>query len=220
MANQLGDLGDGSTYDSGNDSDSYNASLPSFRLLRRDWEADATKNYNDASASGCQLYAKLQNNQEAASVWTDYGSLKKYGWVPTVPAEWAEDNAVIKAVEAIGAPNTDGATQATWWHSEQSVVNGVTYKVNTASDLCVERTNPRFVGQPTYRSYKDNYYPTQGVIVAGDNHGPVHVVKNSGMPWIGAMVPLTQWSDVVYLEWQHLTTAGDQRKGIKYIVCR
>ena len=73
--------------------------------------------------------------------------------------------------------------------------------------------------KPTKGYYWNNYYPEQGIIIAMNNLGPSKAAKGLyGLfpSEFGPIVPLSQYSDVIYLEWQHLTSA-EQRKGLKYV---
>ncbi|KAK3715708.1 hypothetical protein LTR37_006933 [Vermiconidia calcicola] len=209
-----------SEYNSGYDSttSSSNASSqPSHRLFPRvvstpeevkaDWEA--------CSRKGCELYQLLQAETAAASKWTDWDDLKNYGYQRTENFNIKENPYVADALYrpvsggGCGAPEEIGPPQCMVKQDHIRDYTEATYTNKEGEEESYERT---------FAYYENNFYPDQGIIVATDNFGPVQRLKAVGKTLEGEIVPLRQWSDIVFLEWQHQTTAGQQRRGIKFVV--
>ncbi|KAK3712625.1 hypothetical protein LTR37_009068 [Vermiconidia calcicola] len=212
-----------SKYDSGYDTttSSSNASsplsprlraraLPTAEEVKADWEASLRK--------GCELYQLLQAETAAASKWTDWDDLKAYGYQRTENFQTLENPdiaaAVYRPVSAggCGAPQESGPPQCEvkWDHFSDSTVT-YTHKEG-------EEGEEEKVYEKTFAYFHNNYYPDQGIIVAADNYGPVQRLKQVGKTLEGEILPLRQWSDIAFLEWQHLTSAGEQRKGISFVI--
>lgn len=78
--------------------------------------------------------------------------------------------------------------------------------------------------QATKARYKNIYNAGEGAIIAMESYSPAYIIANSKKPTAeqrffpprqpitGAVVPLSQWSDVTFLQLQQLSTAAELQK--------
>ncbi|KAK4543392.1 hypothetical protein LTR36_005535 [Oleoguttula mirabilis] len=143
----------------------------------------------------------------------DYNDLARYGWSqPFAPQteEYDEDDdqglfdaAQKFAVDTTGKDPVRSNLAVSWGHlrDSQPVVGGPRYPV-------------------TKGEYANAYNPKRGVIFARSIYGPRTGGLRQNPPVTGsAVVPLSQWSDVTYLEWNYLSlNLPSTRQGLRAIV--
>lgn len=147
--------------------------------------------YAEAVEVGAYLVAIL--NAPASCVpqspWTQYSDLTKYGWTLSRSREISPTN-LGQSFTALYNDLDFSQTKADnvqygWIHKRDSQPIGASGKVY----------------KPTYGSYRNIFNPK--VILAPFNFGPDYMGRAETPPVTGTdVVPLKQWSDVVFLQWQ------------------
>ncbi|RFU33648.1 hypothetical protein B7463_g2679, partial [Scytalidium lignicola] len=160
---------------------------------------DSRKIANTAVGKGQKLLCLLPvSAQDATSIqgspsqspWTDYSSLQANGWS-------VEDyNAVSEGAfdELFEALNIDPSQNVgiSLDQDQTATVVGQTYEISEGR-------------------YRSVFNVEGGVIVADDNLSPTKTEAAES----GPVVPLHQWSDVVFLQWNHI--AASNVGNLKYI---
>lgn len=151
---------------------------------------------------GCGLNQLLQQNTIAGNkqtAYTQFKQIRQNGWVSST-AETNDDefSSVAGALQAYNLPGQNDASwsKINWLHSQSTTINGKTY--------------------PRTEGYFNNVYnPAHGTIMAVENSSP----KNNDVDVpADEVIPLSNWSDVVFLTWMNLCTGQAQMEGMKYIM--
>lgn len=72
--------------------------------------------------------------------------------------------------------------------------------------------------QPTRADYKNILNPGRGVIIAANNFGPAYKIKQGfGANPNNPLPELSNWSDVIYLEWAKRSSVLNKRN-LKYVI--
>jgi hypothetical protein len=149
--------------------------------------------YTSYLQKGALLYCKLHASASEVdqSTWLNYNSLADYGWTTDVDTWDSFSAGETNALEAVGLSTEKSANQMYWSnHDQDSIHDGVEYPHSDAQ-------------------YANIFNVDGGAIIANLNWGPKYTNEEI------ELVPLRQYSDVVFLGWQK--AAGDRIKGLKYV---
>ncbi|KAK4546053.1 hypothetical protein LTR36_002190 [Oleoguttula mirabilis] len=158
------------------------------------------------------------------SRWTDYNALGSYGWKmrdltqSNTPAQYAVAmrGLTLNAV-SLSHPWPNGISLVVTRPEDNVIVVWVQRKLSTVT-YTPQGSNIPVQYNPTGGQYGNIYNVIDGVIIARENFGPDAMSRNDDS-FQGEVVPLKQWSDVTFLEWQNQCTAKNKRVGnINYIV--
>ncbi|KAK5134328.1 hypothetical protein LTR08_006757 [Meristemomyces frigidus] len=160
------------------------------------------------------------------SRWTDYADLPKYGW-RKLSVELSNTERNYDYLMASLIPNTIDMSQpwpvgidlrlspalnkiVTWLHHARSTV---LYKPQGS-------TVPIPYIVRYWASYINIFNAADGVIVSGENVGPDAAIREGRNPrFTGAVIPLKQWSDVVFLDWvDQCRMSAKPVRGLRYLV--
>lgn len=173
------------------------AVAPPTNVAANHWtRADATPTYMESLRRGARLYCMTANDISTVeqSGWVDYASLAEYGWTQDSRPHVRLDDEIIDAYRELGLSTEPTANRlVTFEHDTDTTHNGV--------------ENPM-----TGSEYENIFNVDGGAIVAEGNYAPDK--RGIRIPPAN-MVPLKQYSDVVFLGWQQ--AAGAKVKGLKYI---
>ena len=156
--------------------------------------ANGPQLYTEFLQKGASLYCKLHANASSVdqSKYVNYEELADWGWF-TSHAAYDNFGDESDTLEALGLSTEDSANPQYWSnHREKIIYEGVTYPATNAQ-------------------YSNIFNADGGAIIAEMNSGPAHMGAS-----INTLIPLRQYSDVVFLAWQK--EAGNRVKGLKYIV--
>ncbi|KAL4993143.1 hypothetical protein BDV10DRAFT_198562 [Aspergillus recurvatus] len=137
----------------------------------------------------------LLGEEKAVGRWTDYGDLRRYGWieekdrdpVDSMAQDALEEGGVFKELSI----DADQDKKVRVDHSQPEVIDGKEY------------TN-------TGRFYQSLFNVNAGLIVGDENRSPRMAAE--GWP-ADDYVPLKQWSDVVFLLWQRIAGSNPRGEG-------
>jgi hypothetical protein len=158
-------------------------------------DAAPSETYTKSLERGTLLICKLHGTAADVpqSPWVSYDSLAQYGWTGDGGSDIKLEQEYIDILKALNLPAEASANiQYTYNHDKPTAVDGQFY--------------PKTGGQ-----YVNTFNVEGGAIIADRNLGPDHIKRNKGK----TIVPLKQYSDVVFLAWQK--AAGDKTKGLKYL---
>lgn len=143
----------------------------------------------------CKMEATLESTTNLQTQWPDWANLERYGWSTNI---WPHDEDIRETIQLEDAFNDLGISidPEDWYkliqeHREESEVDGTTYP-------------------PTDGLYKNILNLKDGALIAENNASPAHVVGMRGELETTRMVPLKQWSDVVWLGIKQLTEALEE----------
>jgi len=151
--------------------------------------------YDTSLRRGVMLYCSFHNDAdtEPQSQWANYGSLSYYGWVTAGGDEFQLEEGLVDVLHDLHVPAEPAANlQVSYEHKDPSRNDGHDYP-------------------PTTAEYTNIFNVDGGAIIADMNIGPDYSYRNTG----GEVVPLKQYSDIVFLAWQEM--AGHKVNGLKYI---
>ncbi|KAF2764001.1 hypothetical protein EJ03DRAFT_356159 [Teratosphaeria nubilosa] len=135
-----------------------------------------------AKCKGQQLLNAIAEPTTSASVWTEEAEMDDYGWQKQTGVQAAyEFEAIEGALDQFDIPGHGDRS----WTTITWTMNGAEYE-GTWYPAC-------------NAFYTNILNPAHGTSMATNNDGPAHV-----NPPQKPLVPLRQWSDVVFLTWQHL----------------
>lgn len=116
------------------------------------------------------------------SEWTDYSDLPEYGWTQTWSQEVDQPQSFVGMWSDMQL-STKGIKWTQWKHTRQSVIDQRVYR-------------------PTQAQYNNVY--SREIIIAEASYGPDYQGKFEKPPVTGdEIIPLKQWSDVTFLEYQN-----------------
>ncbi|RMZ01279.1 hypothetical protein D0864_03496 [Hortaea werneckii] len=142
--------------------------------------------WDQAVKVGNNLIALINGPVECIkpSKWTNVDDLAAYGWTQAVNRAIELQEPFRSIWSALGIPLTD-VRRIEWKHNKQSADTGPEGKIY----------------QPTGARY-NNIYCKQ-IIIDDFNFGPDTMGRRKSPPMVGAeIVPLKQWSDVTFLQYQ------------------
>ena len=146
------------------------------------WDDDEC---TQAAKKGHALLCTMANPSTQQSVYTQYSQLAAYGYTPNVknPSEYARSSNTEEALRQIGISATPSRWVSMSAFHHQSLQ-----------------------GYPATNAYFVNFAnPRQGALIAHSNKNPTAMNLNNLDDPIEApdqIIPLKQWSDVVFLEWR------------------
>lgn len=179
----------------------YNESLPTILTPR---QAASEPTWDQAVYYGnwliCLMNAPLETLTGWQSKWTTSTTrtLDIYGWERTRRTLGTQDDFDSLALSDIMEDLGISTTFSNW---------------QTVTD---HQWNTRPPYKATQARYNNWYNINDGVIIAKDNYSPDWFAKRKGIPST-SVPPLKQWSDLVYLDWASMTTAGPQRQKINHV---
>lgn len=163
--------------------------------------------YNTAQRKGLRVLCLTWNTVStvAQSQWTDIRALSTYGWTQQDPNKrWdlrsSSDTDIAPALNDPAmriSTDPDDNFDITCYHDTDVTVGATMY--------------PKTLG-----GYINIFNFKSGVIIARYNYGPDYEGRQRKPPVTGgAVTPLKQWSDIVFLLWQQ--HAGPDIKNLRYI---
>ena len=128
----------------------------------------------------------------AQSRWTQYADLERYGWRLAIRRQERLDD-VGEQSWSLLAPEKGFSTEV-----EDSQLIHLLHDASSQPD-----GPPDGKVYPPTNAYYSNLYNRGGLIVAKSNYGPDHEGAKRNPPIASEdIVPLKQWSDVTFLQWQ------------------
>lgn len=149
------------------------------------------------------MQCKLHNDPESEppTQWPNYGSLDFYGWANKDGRESRIAAGLAAVLQDLGLSAEPTANlRHTYEHDRATEYDGHDYPETDAD-------------------YTNVFNVDGGAIIAELNVGPEHMIQQKaqmGESFDGEVVPLKQYSDVVFLAWQH--AAGNKVNGLRYVI--
>lgn len=169
-------------------------------IASRHWaraDEDPSATYGASLRSGIMLQCKLDNDAESEppSRWPNYDSLGSYGWDTAGGQEYQVGGELADVYQDLGLSTARTANlRHKYSHHRETEHEGHTYP-------------------PTTAHYTNIFNVDGGAILADMNTGPDYAAHDG---FSGEIVPLKQYSDVVFLAWQH--EADGRTNGLRYIL--
>jgi hypothetical protein len=172
-------------------------------LAIRHWTRAPSDTYDSSLMRGVMLQCRLHNDPESEppSEWPDYGALDFYGWETAGGQEYRIEAGLATVYQDLGLSTAPAANlRHRYEHNRATEHDGREYPETDAD-------------------FTNIFNVDGGAIIADLNMGSDYMIQKQtqqGITFSGEVVPLKQYSDVVFLAWQH--AAGNKANGLKYII--
>jgi hypothetical protein len=169
----------------------------------RHWTRAPSDTYDSSLTRGVMLQCRLYNDPESEppSEWPNYGSLDFYGWETAGGEEYRLDAGLAAVLQSLGLSTAPAANlRHKYEHNRATEYDGHEYPATDAD-------------------FTNIFNVDGGAIIADLNMGSEYMIQKQaqqGISFSGDVVPLKQYSDVVFLAWQH--AAGNKANGLRYII--